>query len=47
MRKSIHPIERYSFRERAKQAWCVVQAREPSFNRRFAFRRGVIPPDAG
>ena len=40
-------IERYSFCERAKQACCVVQAGEPRFYRRFAFRKGVIPPDAG
>ena len=41
------PIERYAFYERAKQAYCVIQTGERRFYGCFAFRKGVIPPDAG
>jgi len=40
-------IERYAFYERAKQAYCVIQTGERRFYGCFAFRKGVIPPDAG
>jgi L-fucose mutarotase len=39
-------VERYAFYERAKQAYCVIQAGERRFYGCFAFRKGVIPPDA-
>ncbi len=41
------PIERFAFYERAKQAYCVIQTGERRFYGCFAFRKGVIPPDAG
>ncbi|TGP26445.1 MULTISPECIES: RbsD/FucU family protein [unclassified Mesorhizobium] len=40
-------IERYAFYERAKKAYCVIQTGERRFYGCFAFRKGVIPPDAG
>lgn len=40
------PVERYAFYERAKQAYCVVQTGERRFYGCFAFRKGVIAPDA-
>lgn len=40
-------VERFAFYERAKQAYCVVQTGERRFYGCFAFRKGVIPPDAG
>ena len=39
-------IERYAFYERAKSAYCVIQTGERRFFGCFAFRKGVIPPDA-
>ncbi len=39
-------IERYAFYERAKQAYCVIQTHERRFYGCFAFRKGVIPPEA-
>jgi L-fucose mutarotase len=39
-------IERYAFYERAKQAYCVIQSGERRFYGCFAFRKGVVPPDA-
>lgn len=39
-------IERYAFYERAKQAYCVIQTAERRFYGCFAFRKGVVPPDA-
>lgn len=39
-------IERYAFYERAKNAYCVIQTGERRFYGCFAFRKGVIPPDA-
>jgi len=41
------PVERYAFYERARQAYCVIQTGERRFYGCFAFRKGVIPPDAG
>ncbi len=39
-------VERHAFYERAKQAYCVIQTGERRFYGCFAFRKGVIPPDA-
>lgn len=39
-------IERYAFYERSKQAYAVIQTHERRFYGCFAFRKGVIPPDA-
>ena len=39
-------VERFAFYERAKQAYCVIQTGERRFYGCFAFRKGVIPPDA-
>ena len=39
-------IERYAFYERSKKAYCVIQTGERRFYGCFAFRKGVIPPDA-
>ncbi len=39
-------IERFAFYERAKRAYCVIQTGERRFYGCFAFRKGVIPPDA-
>jgi L-fucose mutarotase len=43
----LKPVERFAFYERAKQAYCVVQTGERRFYGCFAFRKGVLPPDAG
>ncbi|MGX5848916.1 RbsD/FucU family protein [Mesorhizobium sp. PL10] len=39
-------VERYAFYERAKKAYCVIQTGELRFYGCFAFRKGVVPPDA-
>lgn len=39
-------IERFAFYERAKQAYAIIQTGERRFYGCFAFRKGVIPPDA-
>ena len=39
-------IERHAFYERAKAAFAVIQTGERRFYGCFAFRKGVIPPDA-
>ncbi|AZO38091.1 ribose ABC transporter [Mesorhizobium sp. M2A.F.Ca.ET.037.01.1.1] len=39
-------IERYAFYERSKKAYCVIQTGERRFYGCFAFRKGVVPPDA-
>lgn len=39
-------VERYAFYERAKQAYCVIQTGERRFYGCFAFRKGVVGPDA-
>lgn len=39
-------VERYAFYERAKKAYAVIQTGERRFYGCFAFRKGVIPPDA-
>ena len=39
-------VERFAFYERAKQAYCMIQTGERRFYGCFAFRKGVIPPDA-
>ena len=40
------PIERFAFYDRARTAFAVVQTGERRFYGCFAFRKGVIPPDA-
>lgn len=39
-------VERYAFYERARRAYCVIQTGERRFYGCFAFRKGVVPPDA-
>ena len=39
------PIERFSFYERAKKAYAIIQTGERRFYGCFAFRKGVIGPD--
>jgi len=39
-------VERFAFYQRAKQAYCVIQTGERRFYGCFAFRKGVLPPDA-
>lgn len=39
------PIERFSFYDRAKEAYAVIQTGERRFYGCFAFRKGVIGPD--
>lgn len=39
-------IERYAFYDRARRAYAVIQTGERRFYGCFAFRKGVIPPDA-
>ncbi|RWO20935.1 RbsD/FucU family protein [Mesorhizobium sp.] len=39
-------VERYAFYERAKKAYCIIQTGERRFYGCFAFRKGVVPPDA-
>ena len=39
-------IERYAFYERAKRAYAVIQTGERRFYGCFAFRKGVIQPEA-
>jgi L-fucose mutarotase len=40
-------IERFAFYDLAKKAYCVIQTGERRFYGCFAFKKGVIPPDAG
>jgi len=42
----LKPVERFAFYERAKQAYCIIQTGERRFYGCFAFRKGVLPPDA-
>jgi L-fucose mutarotase len=39
-------IERYAFYDRSRKAYCVIQTGERRFYGCFAFRKGVVPPDA-
>jgi L-fucose mutarotase len=39
-------IERYAFYDRSRQAYAVIQTGERRFYGCFAFRKGVIEPDA-
>ncbi|RUV00906.1 MAG: ribose ABC transporter [Mesorhizobium sp.] len=39
-------VERYAFYQRAKKAYCVIQTGERRFYGCFAFRKGVVPPNA-
>jgi L-fucose mutarotase len=41
----ILPIERFSFYDRAKKAYAIIQTGERRFYGCFAFRKGVIGPD--
>jgi L-fucose mutarotase len=37
-------IERFTFYERAKQAYCLIATGETRFYGCFLFKKGVIPP---
>ncbi len=39
-------VERFAFYDRARAAYAVIQTGERRFYGCFAFRKGVIPPDA-
>ena len=39
-------IERFAFYDHARTAYAVIQTGERRFYGCFAFRKGVIPPDA-
>ena len=39
-------IERFSFYDLARKAYCVIQTGERRFYGCFVFKKGVIPPDA-
>ncbi|MGN6467135.1 MAG: RbsD/FucU family protein [Rhizobiaceae bacterium] len=39
-------IERFAFYDLAKKSYCVIQTGERRFYGCFAFKKGVIPPDA-
>jgi L-fucose mutarotase len=39
------PVERHSFYEKAKAAYCVIATGERRFYGCFVFSKGVIPPD--
>jgi L-fucose mutarotase len=39
-------IERFAFYDLARKAYCVIQTGERRFYGCFAFRKGVVPPDA-
>lgn len=41
------PVERFAFYERAARAYAVIQTGERRFYGCFAFRKGIIPPNAG
>ena len=43
--KLMLPIERFSFYDRAKKAYAIIQTGERRFYGCFAFRKGVIGPD--
>jgi L-fucose mutarotase len=38
-------VERFTFYERAKNAYCVIQTGERRFYGCFIFKKGVIAPD--
>ncbi|MEM7046296.1 MAG: RbsD/FucU domain-containing protein [Pseudomonadota bacterium] len=40
------PVERFAFYERARKAYAIIQTGERRFYGCFAFRKGVIAPDA-
>lgn len=44
--KKMGSIERFAFYDLAKKAYCVIQTGERRFYGCFAFKKGVIPPDA-
>ncbi len=39
-------IERFAFYDLAKRAYCIIQTGERRFYGCFAFKKGVLPPDA-
>ena len=39
-------VERFAFYELAKRSYCVIQTGERRFYGCFAFKKGVIPPEA-
>ena len=39
-------VERFAFYDLARKAYCVIQTGERRFYGCFAFKKGVIPPDA-
>jgi L-fucose mutarotase len=39
-------IERFAFYDLAQKSYCVIQTGERRFYGCFAFKKGVIPPDA-
>jgi L-fucose mutarotase len=39
-------VERFAFYELAKKSYCVIQTGERRFYGCFAFKKGVIAPDA-
>ena len=39
-------VERFAFYDLAKKAYCIIQTGERRFYGCFAFKKGVIPPDA-
>jgi len=39
-------IERFAFYDLARKAYCVIQTGERRFYGCFAFKKGVIPPEA-
>jgi L-fucose mutarotase len=45
-RFTLAPVERFAFYDLAKKAYCVIQTGERRFYGCFAFKKGVIPPDA-
>ena len=44
--KKLMSIERFAFYDRAKLAYAVIQTGERRFYGCFAFRKGVVPPEA-
>jgi len=42
---SMGSVERFTFYERAKNAYCVIQTGERRFYGCFIFKKGVIAPD--
>ena len=43
---TLAPVERFKFYDLAKKSYCVIQTGERRFYGCFAFKMGVVPPDA-